>query len=295
MKSHIGLAHGICGVTNPFCKEATGARWPDNSNSKSLTFDVEGAYIEYATDAAGTAGSLYTAAPANMRYACSISGTTATSLTSSSFVGFPTMARWRCTSWGLKLSCSLPPLSTQGTVSIRLFSPEKLSTLASYSITAPYADAVYDVPLRRLIDHDMFVIPMPLGDRPRIFNPTDTVTVIGSGDSYGWQVASVAVIGAPVSTAGVLRITAYYHYEFVPPDGDQLYTYAKAPPKQNKLITDGNGDVLSSVGNFIEGTASKVDAVVNSKAAKYIGAIGGFFLGGPAGSAAGYAMLKDVD
>jgi len=290
----MALAMGACSISNPFCPEAIGARWPDNSFTKSNSFSFSGERVSLTSNASGAASVLFTAALSQQYYAGTMTGTTAAYTTGNGLGTFANISRYRITSWGIKIQCASPMMTTTGTLNIRLFSPQLGTSLASINTVMYMADASYDIPMNRLIGNDIHVIPMPLGVDARRFIVPDAGTYnITSWTNPGWQAINVATSDALASTV-VCNVYCYYNYEFVPADGDILNAYAIAPPADSPLLRGANAGVLERVGNFIEGAATKVDNIFKSNAMKYIAAAGGAYFGGPSGAAAGYSTALAV-
>lgn len=293
---------GVCSVANPFCPEAAGARYPDDSFTKSVGWSVPALQEAISTDVNGNYGRLYFGdALYQTNIATNIVGAAVTyNPTTTTMFNIPSgMVRWRITSWGIKVDCIAAPLSLTGMLRVRLFSPMTLSTLASTSLTSNMADACYDVPLHRLLDKSLFIRPAELGITARTFQSSaDLTSVLASAKNFGWQVVQLGITGAPASTA-VINCTYYYNYEFVFADGDALTAFAKHPPANNPSVKAGVAGVVERVGHFIEGTAESVDRIFKSKAASLLANVAAAYF--PAGRAAqianGMSMLaiKEVD
>lgn len=299
-----GLVRGACSLSNPFCPAAWGARWPDNSMTRSVGWSAK--YLQsLSTDVNGNLARLYLPALFNpvvpATFPIASPGSVTAFPTRANVISIPTgIVRWRITSWGLKLSCPSAKLSTQGTVFVRLFSPMLFEALAEADVSTYKADAFYEVPLCKLIDEDMFIVPMPLGDSARLFRDQtfSEASAMGLTNQLnpGWQCITVAVYGA--QTTNILNVTAYYNYELVFGDGEATMEFAKAPPQSNPMITDSTPSILDRVGNFVEGTAERVDNLFKSKALKYFSAAAGYLAGGPRGAVVGFQgtqMIQDVD
>lgn len=288
-----------CSITNPFCEEANSGRWPDNSYTKTNVYTIKKA-IDVTADAAGKGitmfvGDLYNyMLPSNTAAfpTCTMTGTLVNLLG-----GLPSATRYRLTSWGLRISCPyVAPTTAAGVVSVRLFSPLTGSTLTTIDATSTMCDNSMDISVASLMTKPLLIIPLPLGDNARLFRDVaDATTVSSVWKNPGWQVVTVAVSGPVISTA-LVRCECFYHYELVPADGDSTYNYALAPPRDNPMARRANSNILADVGNFVEGGFEKIDRLVQSKAAKYLGAAAATFFGGPAAGASAYggmAMLED--
>jgi len=289
-------AHKICSISNPFCPQAIGARWPDNSYAKSVSWSATGLSAPLATDANGNFAALFFP---SLNYTSSggtvTAGTYAVAYTSRSgnFTPPANIVRWRLTSWGIKLQCVSTQMNTTGVVRIRLVSPYQYDSLTSTSATSPFADAVLDIPAVSLINEPVHIIPMPLGDNARLFQLNDPSAFAGTINP-GWQVVQVGITGAQASTT-VLEASLYYNFELVFSDGSALAAFTIAPPENDPHARDGSATVLHRVGNFVAGNAHKVDQRFIEDAMDVAGSTAvGFYTGGPVGAAmgAGSAAFK---
>lgn len=301
------VAQAICAITDPFCDGAVSGKWPDNSMTRSICHNINGEAM-YLNALSNGSGAMLLVPSNGVAYsiATSIVGATLTATfpDAVTLVGTstPGMARWRITSWGLKVSCPLSRMTATGMLHVRMFSPDTYLNLTTTELLTTYADAKLDIPLQRVIDQDEYIIPMPLGSEARLFrSPDDQVALLSTGRNPGWQVCTVGFSGAPANQAGVIVIQAYVHLEYTPPDSNSNYMFATAPPPSSPYLQQGNASVLDRIGNFVSGAASKVEALFNSKAGQYaMAGVGGYLTAGPAG-AAGALMLtnkahaRDVD
>lgn len=281
----MAMAMQVCSVTNPFCPEAKGARWPDNSYTKSIGMSFE-ASTSLTLDPNGVGSWLY-AVGSQPLY--SIGAVTSGVAAYSNFAIFPGLSaitglqRWRLTSCGVKINCLSTRMNTQGRLRLRLLSPMGGGPLASVPVNTISADSMLDVPLSRLIERDVFVIPMPLGDVARLYN--GDLPVYGAGavtgwSNAGWQVLQVAVDGGQPDTSAI-NLTIYYNYEYVFDDVSVLQLLAHAPPANNLAVQQANAGVLSSVGNFVESGARGLDSFVQSAAFRWFGTAAAGYYGGP--------------
>jgi len=297
MSAVMSYAMQTCAVTNPFCPEAIGARWPDNSMTKSVGWSITGAPLTLSSDANGNSACLFRGSQYQYVTGTTVGSTITYPGTCLAIVNPPTaVVRARLTSWGLKINCNLSKMTCTGVVRIRLFSPIDGTGLNSVDGNSVAADNALDIPLSRLIDKDFYIIPMPLGEIARLFSTDMLNSNLDGTFQNSWQVVQLFVAGAPVSTAGVLAVQFYYNYEFCFTDGSSTTAFAQPPPPNLPVVREANASVLSKVGNFIEGTAQKVDNFVKSSAAKYLAAGAAYAFGGPAAAlqaGSGMAMLAN--
>lgn len=293
------LLRDVCSLTNPFCDVAKGARWPDNSHTKSVGYSYE----QLATFATDSTGSLSVLMPVGMRPLVALStiaGGYATYATPVNFPGTTPMSnvvRWRVTSYGVKVSCISTRMNTQGILRLRLLSPMNGSTLGLVPVGTPYGDLAIDEPLSRFIEKDMFVTFNPLGTDARLFRSFESLpTNWADWNNPGWQVLQVSVEGGEVSST-VIAVTLYANYEFVFDDSSTLQLMASPPPQNSMVAAEASASVVSRIGGFIEGTAKTVDTVTKSAAFKFLAPLAarvvGTRIGGPGAGNAAALMLSN--
>lgn len=270
-------------MTNPFCKEAFGARWPDNTMMKTLNWDINGLHVGLRTDVNGAACYMFLPHLVGQYVEGVVTGQSV-DFQASPVVAVgdpPTPAAYRLTSYGLKIAVETPPLTTQGFAIVKLYTATNMTSLHTMDLQNAHADAMYTVPLARLINDDLFVIPAPMGDQARLWNtktPSSGVIFNDLNFNPGFQIITVSIVGAMTDTVAA-RARLYYHYEVSPADSDSSMQYAKAAPKQNLALQQGSAGVLHDFEQFVEGTAEKVDTLINSKAAKFLSRGATYLLG----------------
>lgn len=266
--SALRFAMDTCSISNPFCPEAVSARWPDNSHTKSVGFSITGQTQTLAADANGNGVSIYTPTAQRAGGVVTSGTSNATFTTAMGKFEIPAdIVRWRVTSYGIRVSSPLSSMTATGTAHVRLVSPMTGASLAALDYSSIRVDASVDVPISRLINKDLFVVPKPLGDNAHWFqsgNP-QFYDYIADLENPGWQFIILGMSGAPASAAA-LRVQVYYNFEFVFADGSSSQQFAVAPPPDRPAVRQANSGVLASISNFIEGTAERVDSMFKSKA-----------------------------
>lgn len=269
MKTSVMYTMGVCSVTNPFCPEAVASRWPDNSYSKSSGWSISGPPVSVTNAAYPNTSTLFL--PEGLQnVASAISNTLCTFANPSTFVqAWPSnVARYRITSWGLKVSSNMSKYTAQGTLMVRLFSPMNGSSMASVEGSTLMCDANYDIPISRIVDEDVFILPVPLGDNARLFRDIDMLsTTLATWENPGWQIVQLTVSGG-VNSATNITVYPFYNLEFVFKDGEAASMFSTAPPPDSPAIRQGNSSVLAAVGNFFEGSARALDGIFKSRAAR---------------------------
>jgi len=299
MHKSMAYSMGVCNITNPFCEGSVGSRWPDDSYTKSVGWSTTNNPYDLLTDSNGNASRLIVADLGAPIANGTVAGVTATYTGSFGQLAAPpgNVARWRITSWGIRITSALTPMTASGMIRIRLNSPLLGASLASFNVTSPLADAVYDVPVSRVIGKDLFVIPAPLGTNARLFRDANRSMVINDWQNPGWQTINVAVTGGPASV-NALVISTYVNYEFVFTDGDASTAFAQPPPANSPVLRNGSAGVVQKIGNFVEGTVQSIDRMYQSAAGRMLIGAGASYMFGPVGgTAAGMLMngQRDVD
>lgn len=301
--NQMSLVHQACSVTNPFCPEAVGARWPDNSYTRSVSLFYKNNQM-LSTDTSGNCSQLFMAMETPCTSAGVVTGSSASFTTISTFNGVSMSAdvsRFRVTSIGYKISCTSARMTTQGRLRLRLMSPMAFASLSIINTATQNVDSALDIPLARLIDKDIFVTCAPLGDVARLFQiPADypTTATIANGNNMGWQVLMVSVDGMVTGGATpCVNVELYAHYEQVYTDSSSTQLLASTPPPNNPAVQQASASVIERIGGIVETTANQLDRFAKSAAAKYFAAGAAMMIGGPAAGAATYGALsiRDVD
>jgi hypothetical protein len=283
-------AHEMCSWTNPFCEEARGARFPDGACTRSLTWTMSGVANTYGTTAAGVTGNIITSNPWT-----SISGMTAFASPNATFNNALTAlvtapaapSRYRVTSWGIKINCIQSKMNAAGTVRVRLYSPQALTSMGVVNVLDDRADAMIDIPMSRLIEKDLFVIPSAIGEQAREFNDYASAgSTLPTFVNNGWQQIVVFADGGPATT-NVLTVYHYYNVEYIPTDGAAEYVYSQPAERPQPRLTEQAPTLTQRVGNFLTGAVDTVDKIFRNEAVQ---TVAGMALGAYTGGASGAAM-----
>jgi len=293
----MGRAMAVCSITNPFCYDAIGARYPDNSYQKSIPLSFTGFQNALSTDANGNGARMFfPGLGMALNTPSSITaGTITWAATGGGLVGSSVpagAARWRITSMGLRISCSTPLMTTQGIVTISIYSMMDGGYFASTNITDQLCDYMVQIPAARLVEEDQLIVLKPIGPNARLFlDLNKETTTLANWVNPGWQVAQVTLAGGIASNTQGLTINAYYNYELTFAAGSTYEALAAAPPVDDPVVKQASSSVLATIGNHIEGGVAFADRLFQSTAVRALaGAAIGGMLGGPAGAASGASM-----
>lgn len=227
------LVHKVCGLTDPFCTHAIGAKLPDGSNARSLTYPLH-LSTTMATDSLGNASMIfvpnYLYAP--FTQASVITGVVAT-YSDPLVLGsrLANVSGYRITSFGVKLRGISAPLTTSGTLAIRGFGQKAGAQLGTTSTVGFAVDWYEDVSLRKA--DEVCIIARKLDGTSDFFSSvleTTPSSDLTDWVSPGWGAFQVSVVGGPASV-NVLTAEIFLNMEVTFADGESLALLATPPPK----------------------------------------------------------------
>lgn len=290
LKSHV---EQVCGLTDPFCKHASGAKYPDDSSSRTLAYSDRG-MVTLATDANGFAGVLWNPTYSNFPLAFSSStldgsGVVTAYSTLASRVLFPSVDEYRIVSSGFVLRSIAAPLSAAGLVSVRSYGTEALDLTTAPMLSYGSGEAL-DVPLRLV--NEVAVVTPHSSEMPQAFYRTASDgTTVATWQSPGYDPVSIFVSGAPASTA-VLSLEYIVNYELIFSPTTGMSLLGTPAPTARQYITSAATRVTSAMKPFAErGMKAIADSVI-----KAAGTALGAYFGGPSGALTAYkgvAMIVD--
>ena len=267
------LLRQICGITDPFCSHALGAKLPDNSNIRTFAFPVHTNHY-LTTDANGNGAMLVL--PSINYESCltapfSIVGTevTFTNARPSPSQSPQTGTQYyRMVSCGYKISSIVAPLVASGLVQVRNWPQDDGSFLIPYDGSSYLASESRNIPLSETRD---FCVIMPRSAKPvaTFYSTAEEVatgSLIGDWTSRGWTPSTVLVTGAPASTT-VLHIEWFCNIEITMQDSSPLAIAATMPPPYNPTVTASAQyitslqDTAMTAGTAVVGTAIRALAV----------------------------------
>lgn len=267
------LAHRACAISNPFCDQSKGTKYPDASSAFTLAYPMR-YRLPVLTNASGTAvviatGAFYTnntPVPPTLQYTVSSAtvDATGTILTFGSAIGQPfgdIMAgnSVRIVSAGVKFTPSQSLMTAQGLVNI-------IEVPASDDIDVEYAGLslgsqsypTYNtMPLRS--SDSLYGILRPSGAQARTFNPVgDWSTSVKSTND--WSSIAVFVQGGP-ATSTVGYIDVFYNLE-LQLDSVAARTYRpllSAAPGSSQTLVALSSELLKHP-PILRGDDAKVDS-----------------------------------
>lgn len=266
-------AHQVCGLSDPFCDAALGAKFPDNAGIRTLPYPRHNRYT-ITTDANGNGTALFIP---NYDYQLFTTGTVnlgATACTFATMTAQPTMTgsdQYRINTAGFRVKRITAPLSSSGMVYIRGFSSHNGSSLTTINPSSYFCDFSSDIALQDC--RDVMVLAKRTDIRSKQYhrNTTTTPTInVADWVSPGWGCILVTVVGGPVSVVALeLEVRANYEITFQDNESNQIL--ATPSPASNGVV-EGVVDLISSEAKtvFLSG-AREASSWVASQATKSLG------------------------
>lgn len=282
----------VCGITDPFCHHASGAKYPDFSSVRTLPY-TRRVRTTLASNASGVANMLiypqygyqpFTTAPAATGTA--VSGW-------SDFAAYSTIAgvnQYRIVSAGFIVRHIVSPLNSAGIVYIRQYGADSGATLGAVDTATYNATAVSNVPVQDA--REIAVVLQHTAQMPQTFYPLATdAAVVTNVPTKGYVFSTVSISGAPASTA-IVEIEFVTNYELMFDDASELSQVATLPPASNTVITGAAAHVSSTLSPIISDGVAALGRMFVTKATT---ALAGYLGGPPAAAITRSALAITVD
>jgi hypothetical protein len=259
-----GVHEKVCAITDPFCANARGARYPDGAGGNTLTFQVR-AHVSLATlSVGGTVAYFLGSLPYSYIQAASYSAgnytlNTTYTQTTQAQTWAAYLGTYRLTTAGIIIRNVLPALTAQGyiIVSKETTPPPVSSVIAAGDV---YGNEVETRPL--FAGQEVSVMFKPVGSIARTFSGGNSSTTTNTG----WDNIKIEVSGGPASTT-VLDVEILYNVEFqlnLSNEGlHQFIANQNAAPAQHAIEASNN--VISKMGSIVTGGVEDVGAKVLDK------------------------------
>ena len=227
----------VCGLIDPFCNHARGAKFLDESSTRTLPYTYQWAY-PMSSDANGAFALFFAPRIGTGTQGCVASGTVSGSGVTTN-VGFDPSpisvltgaTGYRVVSAGMRIKCTAPRLSAAGMIHIRSYADPATGSLSTYVANTYSASNIQSLPLVEC--HDIHVILPHSAQLPQVFYPIDSQTV-STFMGAGFCPTSVCLIGGAASTSAVY-IEFIMHVEYVFDDSAGLALAATPAPKFDHL------------------------------------------------------------
>lgn len=260
------LVRQVCGLTDPFCEHARGAKYPDDSSIRTLPYTYESIQT-VTTNGTGSAWNLFSPQYGfnEWTFAATAADNEVTAWTNFAVQSLiSNVSKYRIVSTGIRLKRITAPLNTSGIVRIRIWPVEALSALGTLNTSSFNATYAVDVPLQDMSDTCIALPHTP--QVPTVFYDTtgDVAIVTGAG-CKGFCPMTVQVVGAP-ATQNVLEAHLITHYELLFEDSSGLAQVATPSPPRNPMITDAANYVTSTMKPIVASGAGAFGRYIVDKA-----------------------------
>lgn len=275
----LALTRQVCAITDPFCKHAIGAKLPDNSSVRTLTYSRH-VQTTLATDVSGRGGLLILP---NYNYWPFVEtsvgvGGFGVPVAMTPSIPFSNTALYRIVSCGVKISSVAAPLNASGLVRIRSFNDSNGAGYNPINYSSFATPDYIDIPLRETNGIAVVSVPLPM-PRQSFYDP---LTTTPSSDATHWQAPGfgaigVSLMGGPVST-DVIVVELFLNMEIVFEEGNSMALLASPPPPANQALVNASSK-LTSLSTFVfDKGISAASSWIERKA---MAAIGAYFTKSP--------------
>lgn len=307
--SDMRLMRQVCSITDPFCKSAEGAKYPDASSMKTLAWRSE-VFQTVNTDAQGRAALIFSPMPDNCYSTVATFGSGMTIATLNSWAPMPGWSNWlaggvtwRVVSMGMELRSTNSAMNNQGSIGIACLPASTTEMIISPSTDLNATNFGANQRISANAGKQMVAISHSDGVVSKEFKLTSNPAT-NNACSYGNDVLIAYMVGGPASTASIeARLVINYELSF---SKTSVFNQISTPAAvENTTVTTGANFVKRSIDQVIVGGSKELESRVMGAAHVFgryaartaMTAIGGYF-GGPGGAAAGSAiggMIMDVD
>jgi hypothetical protein len=257
------LMEKVCGVTDPFCDAARGARWTDGNSLATVPYSVRG-HAPITTFSNGT--NIVFCTPVNAPFntlltagqTAGIYTLAASPISSSGVVNFPTyFTGYRVVTAGIVIRSLQPVSTTSGYLIVT-----RTSSMPLYGTTVVNGNCINSTVNTYPIQPGMEIpiIFRPLGIAARDFVQFTSVATTQLNDP-SWDVISIEMIGGP-NAVPTIDLEYYYNYEMELPSGSVLAATMSNNVPPDPVVTQASGVVsnalvqaghsaLNQVGRFV--------------------------------------------
>nr|UHS71476.1 MAG: hypothetical protein 2 [Sobelivirales sp.]UHS71483.1 MAG: hypothetical protein 2 [Sobelivirales sp.] len=279
----------VCGLVDPFCAAAMGAKYPDNSPTRTLPYSYHG-LSTWNMAADGSQAILwhpsYSYVPLTQAFTRTGSNVTVWS-NFNALVLIANVSKYRIVSSGFIVRNILAPLNSSGMLHIRSCAVPDGTAVSVFDTLSYNVSASLDVALHNA--NEVTVITQHSARLPQLFNNVaDDVATINWNDN-GFTPMVIYVDGAPASSVAI-NIEYFVNYELIFDDVSGLQQLATPPPKANSMVTSATSIVTSEVSTVFHKSVGTAAKYVANKAAQ---ALLGYFIGPAAVPVAAAALTVD--
>jgi hypothetical protein len=287
------LANKACGLVDPFCEHAIGAKYPDDASVKTLSYTSRYNYY-LSTDANGNAAALLApqisyniAVPCTVNFPTLVCLPTGTNFDPSPVTALSGYSKFRIVSCGFRLRNITAPLYASGMVYIRSYGTEGNSSFTTFEPGTYAASNYIDIPLQQV--RDASCIFEHTSQMPQTFYAPPASSAILGWTAVGFNPMTIALLGGPAST-NCLVLEFVVHMEYTFQEGEALQLAATPAPPMNPQLTGIAGAITSAGKTVFQRSTTALSTWVYKKAVEY-GTRAVMSALGPAGAAASTALV----
>lgn len=259
----------VCGISDPFCPAASGAKYPDSASARTLAMPFH-TRAAFSTNGTGYYSTMVV--PGYEYISFTASSVAGTNTYVGSTVAGPTLTpeAFRIVTMGVRIRniCSL--FTASGMVRVRGFGAKVGTNLATTDAWNYNCDFFYDIPLKDCTE--IVVILKRLDISSQDFVPPATcqpANTLASWVSPGWGCVQIGVDGAPISTP-VIDIEYFVNYELTFPDSDTMSLATTPPRPPNLAVQTASTTVMNRVGQVFERGARAAATTIAAAASRAI-------------------------
>lgn len=278
----------VCSITNPFCEESKGAKWPDGSSSYSAAVPIR-VRVPIVTDSTGRAGFLFT--PIMFRKAFQATSWDVGGSSVTAWDGLPLgdsfgfniedIAALRVVSGGIKFVCTLSQMNAQGQVTLVELPPnEDQQNINDWKVDFSNQNKPTYVTLPLRDPRALYGMFRPLGpgarnfEDPTVYTNQDPPAVISTFASNDWTPMAIWITGAPASST-VGFVDYYLNVELEFDALSNLSVFARPAPPKNETAVNVSQNITRHSTYFV-GDDQQVDESFMGRASRFFSGAGRF-------------------
>jgi hypothetical protein len=268
------LSEQVCGLTDPFCSHANGAKFPDESSTKTLSFT--GRSVTNLTSLASGNASMLIIPQLGEGFtalATAVASTSATTMDpnvqAAPWSVLTGVNSYRIVSMGVRIRNIAPLLTASGMVHVRSLANPVGGSLATYLGSSYTASQSYDVSLSDCSE-ECFIFEHT-AQLNQVFYSQQTVGTIAAWEAAGFNPITITLMGVPAST-DCLSVEIIMHVEYSFNDGSDLALACTPPPPANPLVTQAAASVTSVLSAFAYRSAELASSAIKRYAMQALAA-----------------------
>lgn len=269
IKPHI---NSVCGLVDPWCEHARGAKYPDESSARTLPFTIQYSQT-LSTNAAGSLAFIFVPRIASDSGQINTATVTAVDVATSGLNFDATIVaplagvqKYRIVSAGVRIKRISPDLTTSGMLYVRSYAYPEFANLNIYDIDNFNCSQIVNIPLVNVKD-STFVSEHSSQMPQTFYNLSSGAAATFTG--AGFNNMTIGVIGAPASTP-VLFVEYIMHVEYMFDDSSPLALAATPPPVPNPVITNASRAITSQGSHFFSDSVAILGDFIRRKATNYL-------------------------